>query len=317
MADERGTVAVESLSHRYDGRDALCDVSFQVEHGTIFALLGPNGGGKSTLFKILTTLIRPTAGTARVAGADVRTEPNRVRQRIGIVFQKSSVDAKLTVLENLKHQGHLYGLSGRPLAERCDEVLGRFDLDERRDDRTETLSGGLQRRVELAKGLLHRPRVLILDEPGTGLDPAARAGFMAHLSELRDREGLTCMLTTHLMDEADRCDRIGFLDRGRLLALDSPAALKRTIGGDVLTIAGQRPLELAGKITARFGIQADVVHGAVRLERDRGHEFITALVEAFPGEIDSVAAGKPTLEDVFVRLSGHKLSDDERSHDHP
>ncbi len=300
-------VQVESLTHRYGDRVALDNVTFDVERASMFALLGPNGGGKTTLFKILTTLLRPSSGAARIVGADVIRDKNRVRERIGIVFQDPSLDGKLTVFENMTHQGHLYGLSGASLATRCQELLRRLNIADRATDRVEKLSGGLRRRVELAKSLLHRPEVLILDEPGTGLDPAVRASFMNHLAELRDREGVTCLLTTHLMDEAQRCDRIGFLDHGRLVALDPPAVLTGTIGGDVLTVCTADPAELALRVAERFGGHAEVLNGAVRIERDKGHEFVTDLIEAFPGQIDSVTVGKPTLEDVFVHLTGHRL----------
>ncbi|MEK7757241.1 MAG: ABC transporter ATP-binding protein [Planctomycetota bacterium] len=306
MAGE-AIVEVASLTHRYGDRVALDGVTLSVDRGAIFALLGPNGGGKTTLFKILTTLITPTSGTARVAGADVVAERNRVRGRIGIVFQKPSLDGKLTVLENLTHQGHLYGLWGQELRRRGEEVLEQFRLTDRANDRVDTLSGGLQRRVELAKGLLHKPEVLILDEPSTGLDPGARADLMAHLHELRDRDGVTSLLTTHLMDDADRCDRVGILDRGKLVALGTPSDLKAMIGGDVLTIHSGNPASLASRANERFVCKAEVVDGAVRIEGERGQEFVPQLIEAFPGEIDGVTVGKPTLDDVFLRHTGRRL----------
>jgi len=306
MAGE-ATVELSSLTHRYGDRVALDRVTLSVDRGAIFALLGPNGGGKTTLFKILTTLVKPTSGTARVTGADVVAERNFVRGRIGIVFQKPSLDGSLTVLENLIHQGHLYGLWGRVLRRRAKEVLKQFRLTDRANDRVDLLSGGLQRRVELAKGLLHKPDVLILDEPSTGLDPGARADLMAHLQVLRDREGVTSLLTTHLMDEADRCDRVGILDEGRLVMLGTPSDLKATVGGDVVTIHGGNPDALAARANEKFVCKSQVVDGAVRIERERGHEFVPQLIEAFPGEIDSVTVGKPTLDDVFLHHTGHRL----------
>ena len=300
-------VEVSSLSYRFGERLALDRVDDRVEAGTILALLGPNGGGKTTLFRVLTTLLTPSEGRASVAGADVVSQREQVRSRIGVVFQNPSLDKKLTVAENMRHQGHLYGLFGGVLRERAAELLRRFGLTERAADRVETLSGGLQRRVELAKSLLHRPAVLILDEPSTGLDPGARALLMQQLHELRDRDGVTCLLTTHLMDEADRCDRVAILDRGRLIRAETPTALKGTIGGDVLTICSGNPEELAQRVTSRVGIAALVADGSVRIERERGHEFVTELIEAFPGEIDSVTVGRPTLDDVFLHLTGHRL----------
>jgi ABC-2 type transport system ATP-binding protein len=298
-------VQVSSITHRFGQRVALNEVSFEVERGKLFGLLGPNGSGKSTLFRILTTLIAPASGTASIAGADVVRNPSAVRRRIGVVFQKPSLDGKLSVFENLKHQGHLYGLAGSKLKLRCEAMMERFDVADRRNDRAETLSGGLQRRVELAKSLLHGPEVLILDEPSTGLDPGARVGLMDQLRALCS-DGVTCLMTTHLMVDADRCDRIGVLDQGRLVALDTPQSLKKSVGGDVLTIQSSDAATLARRVNERFSIGSDVVDGVVRIERENGHMFLTDLIEAFPGEVDSVTVGKPTLEDVFVHLTGHR-----------
>lgn len=306
MAGE-AIVELSCLTHRYGERVALDGVTMTVDRGTIFALLGPNGCGKTTLFKILTTLITPTSGSARVTGADVVTERNRVRERIGIVFQKPSLDGKLTVFENLTHQGHLYGLSGHALRRRNEELLERFHLGDRENERVDRLSGGLQRRVELAKGLLHKPDVLILDEASSGLDPGARADLMVHLRELRDRDGVTSLLTTHLLDEADDCDMVGVLDGGRLATLGTPAELKATIGGDVVTIHCGKLDSFAARANEKFLCNARVVDEVVRIEREHGHEFVPQLIEAFPGEIDSVTVGKPTLDDVFLHLTGRRL----------
>ena len=303
-------VELDALSHRYGDRLALDAVSFQVASASVFSLLGPNGSGKSTLFRVLATLMPPSSGTARVAALDVVTQRADVRRRIGVVFQHPSLDAKLTVFENLRHQGHLYGLSGRLLRERISELLDRFSLTERKGDLTETLSGGLKRRVELAKALLHSPQILILDEPSTGLDPAARATLMDHLHRLRDNDGVTTLLTTHLMDEADRCDRIGVLDEGRLVALDGPAELKRRIGGEVLTVSCCDPAKLVECVKRDFDIDATCLNGVVRIEHEAGHAFVPKLIEAYPGEIDSVTVGRPTLDDVFFHLTGHRLWND-------
>lgn len=307
---EQSIVKIQSLTHRYASRVALNAVTFDVERASIFGLLGPNGGGKTTLFKILTTLISPASGSARVNGADVVTQRDEVRNHIGVVFQNPGLDGKLSVMENLIHQGHLYGMRGVSLRKRSGELLERFRVSDRASDRVETLSGGLQRRVELAKGLLHKPVLFILDEPSTGLDPAARIGLMDYLVELRDQDGVTSLLTTHLMDEADRCDRIGILDEGKLVAIDSPTALKETIGGDVLTVSTTNPSQLSEKVKSRFGGKSDVIDGVVRIEREKGHAFVPELIEAFPGEIESITLGKPTLDDVFVHLTGHRLGDE-------
>ncbi len=297
------------VHHRYGDRVALDGVSFRVERGELFALLGPNGGGKSTLFRILSTLVRAGGGAARVAGHDVAREPAAVRRRLGVVFQHPSVDALLTVDENLVHHGHLYGLSGRALRTAVDGALARLGLAERRRDRVGSLSGGLMRRVELAKAFLVGADVLLLDEPTTGLDPRARREFLVHLRELRDAGGLTAVLTSHDMDEAERCDRVAVLDRGRLVALGTPDELKAEVGGDVLVVQTAAPEALRDRVRGRFGIDGQLVDGTLRLERARGHELVRDLIEAFPSEIRSVTFGKPTLEDVFVRLTGHRLAE--------
>jgi ABC-2 type transport system ATP-binding protein len=302
-------VEVNHLGYRYGERVALDDVSFAVASGEIFGLLGPNGGGKTTLFKIVSTLLFPTEGAVRVFGDDVTCDPAAVRGRLGVVFQHPALDGKLTVEENLRHQGHLYGLSGRTLTVRIGEVLARVGLDDRRRDLVATLSGGLQRRAEVAKALLHRPQLLVLDEPSTGLDPTARRDIWQDLSALRREEGTSVILTTHLMNEAAACDRVAILDLGRLVALDTPDALTSAIGGDVVQVTTRDPQDLAGRVAARFGVPTKVVDGKVHIERDRAHEFIAELVESFPGEIDAVTFGKPTLEDVFVHFTGRRMEE--------
>jgi ABC-2 type transport system ATP-binding protein len=220
-----------------------------------------------------------------------------------VVFQHPSLDRKLTVLENLRHHGHLYGLSGSELQRRAQAMLARVGLTDRASDLVETLSGGLQRRAELAKGLLHKPDILVLDEPNTGLDPAARRDFMNYLHYLREQDGVTILLTTHFMEDAERCDRVGILHEGRLVALGAPDALKQSIGGDIVVIQSPDPYGLQKKLRERFGCEATVVDGNLRVERPRGHELIRDAVEAFPGDITSAAFGRPTLEDVFIHLT--------------
>ena len=302
-------VDVAHVTHRYGERQALADVSFAVGRGEIFGLLGPNGGGKTTLFRIVSTLMLPGGGTVRVFGADVVREAAAARREMGVVFQAPALDTRLTVVENLRHQGHLYGLHGAELARRVRDALSRVRLEDRADDLVGRLSGGLQRRAELAKALLHQPPLLILDEPSTGLDPAARRDVWQHLQALRDRDGTTILLTTHLMDEGASCDRVAILHEGRLVAIGTPDALTREIGGDVITITAREPAALSERIARRFGVQPEIVDDRVRLEKERAHEFITDLVEAFPGEIDAITFGKPTLEDLFVHHTGRKLGD--------
>ncbi|MBI3077459.1 MAG: ATP-binding cassette domain-containing protein [Deltaproteobacteria bacterium] len=300
-------VEVEGLSHRYGTREALGGVSFAVSEGEVFGLLGPNGGGKTTLFKILATLMVATGGSVRVFGQEVARKPRAVRSRLGVVFQQPSLDRKLTVSENLRHHGHLYGLRGRALGGRAQAVLDRMGLGDRAGDLVETLSGGLCRRAELAKALLHRPDLLLLDEPSTGLDPGARRDFNDHLLYLRGQEGVTILLTTHILEEADRCDRVGILHQGRLVATGTPEELKGRVGGDVVVIRSRAPEGLRGKLRERFGCEPVLVEGTLRVERPRGHEFVREVVEAFPGEVESVTFGRPTLEDVFIHLTGRRL----------
>jgi len=307
QAANGAAIAVAGLRHAYGGREALAGVAFEVGKGEIFGLLGPNGGGKTTLFRILSTLLRPTAGTARVLDCDVVRDRDQVRARLGVVFQRPSLDHKLTVLETMLHHGHLYGLSGGSLRAAARAMLDRVGLGDRERDRVQHLSGGLQRRLELAKALLHRPEILVLDEPGTGLDPGARRDFMRYLTEVKERDEVTIALTTHFMDEAERCDRVGILDRGRLVAIGTPAALKVTVGGDVVVVHAHRPEALRPRIQQRFDCEAVLVDGTVRIERPSGHEFVREVVEAFPGEIHSITCGQPTLEDVFVHRTGHRF----------
>jgi ABC-2 type transport system ATP-binding protein len=304
MAD---LVQVDGLHHRYSSRLALDGVSFNVDQGESFGLLGPNGGGKTTLFRILTTLLTPTGGTARICGRDVRTERNAVRRRIGVVFQSPSLDIYLTVRENLRHAGHLYGLAGGALEQRIGELPGRLGLAGREDDRVKTLSGGLRRRAEIAKALLHEPALLILDEPSTGLDPVARRELWQVLQELRQSIGVTILLTTHFMEEAERCDRLAILDRGRLVACGSPGQLKDRVGGDCITIQCDDAVALREQVAREWGVSATVLDGTVRIETSDGPALMARLMAGFGAQMKAVALGRPTLEDVFVHETGHRF----------
>jgi len=303
----QSVISVQSVVHRYGDRTALDGVSFEVLPAGLFGLLGPNGSGKTTLFRILSTLMIPAGGRASIMGFDVARDPNRLRRQIGVVFQAQSIDVKLTAAENLWHQGHLYGLHGVSLKLRIAEMLGRVGLADRADEKAETFSGGMQRRLELAKGLLHHPSVLLLDEPTTGLDPGARRDLWQYLAVLRDEEHVTVLVTTHLMEEAERCDRLAILNTGKVVALGTPNDLKHEIGGDVILLDAEDPESLAERIRTRFHLDAQVLQGQVRLERENGHRFITDVVEAFPGEIEAISVSKPTLEDVFIHRTGHRF----------
>jgi len=300
-------ISVQDVVHRYGERTALDGVSFDVRTAELFGLLGPNGSGKTTLFRILSTLMVPVSGHAAIMGSDVARDPNRVRRNIGVVFQAQSIDVKLTAAENLMHQGHLYGLHGASLKARIAEMLNRVGLADRASEKAETFSGGMQRRLELAKGLLHHPSVLLLDEPTTGLDPGARRDLWQYLASLRDEEHVTVIVTTHLMEEAERCDRLAILNEGKVVALGTPNDLKHEIGGDVILLDAKDPASLAHRIAERFHVDAQEMQGKVRLERENGHRFITDVVEAFPGEVDAISVSKPTLEDVFIHRTGHRF----------
>ncbi len=305
--DRAFAIQVRGLCHDYGDRRALDGIDLAIEEGEIFGLLGPNGGGKTTLFHILCTLLSPTLGEVRVLGMDPVAEATKIRLCIGVVFQSPSVDPKLTIFENLRHQGHLYGLRGQGLARRIEEVLNLVRLLDRVGDRVEVLSGGLKRRVDLAKGLLHRPALLIFDEPSTGLDPGARRAFWNDLEALRRRDGVTLVLTTHFMEEAERCDRVGILDRGRLVALGTPAGLKQAVGKDVIVIASDDSAGLRDDIAAQFGEGPTLLDGMLRIKCDEGQALMERLCSSFRERIDSITLGRPTLEDVFIQRTGHRF----------
>lgn len=308
LSSAAAVISVQNLVHRYESRTALNGVSFDVGAAELFGLLGPNGSGKTTLFRILSTLMIPTAGRAVVLGYDVAREPSRLRHQVGVVFQAQSVDPKLTAYENLWHQGHLYGLRGGTLKKRVMEILARVGLADRAKERVETFSGGMQRRIELAKGLLHHPGVLLLDEPTTGLDPGARRDLWQYLQILRDEEQVSVLVTTHLMEEAEKCDRLAIMNEGNLVALGTPTELKTEIGGDVILLdAAQDAGLLAEQIRMRFQLATTVLGNQVRIERENGHHFVPVLVEGFPGEIRAISVSKPALEDVFIHRTGHKF----------
>ncbi|MFP4144056.1 MAG: ABC transporter ATP-binding protein [Phycisphaeraceae bacterium] len=318
-------IRVDQLEHRYRARrgaepvNALAGVSFTARPGEVFGILGPNGSGKSTLFGILSTLLQPRgSGSASIFGHDVVAEPAAARQQIGVVFQHPSLDAKLTAAENLRHQGRLYGLGGRALRERIDHWLDRFGLADRRNEYVERFSGGMRRRVELAKALLHEPKLLLMDEPATGLDPAARREMWHHLLVLREQQGVTVAVTTHLMDEAERCDRLAIMDRGRLVALDTPGTLKASIGGEVVRVEpdetqpNNEPETLARLIEEQLGPWGEgarprVVEGEVRFEHPDGPAVVARVASTWPGRVQRISVGQPTLEDVFLDLTGGKL----------
>lgn len=305
--DDASRIRVHDISHRYGERLALNQLSFEVRDAEIFGLLGPNGGGKTTLFRLLSTLLPIQSGSASIAGLDLAQNAQQVRTLIGVTFQSPSLDGKLTVLENLKHQSHLYGISGSLMHSRIETALQHLGLTDRKGDLAESLSGGLKRRVEIAKGLLHSPQVLLLDEPSTGLDPGARHDLWKYLKQLQRDQGVTILITTHLMEEAEHCDRLGILNQGELVALGTPDELRASVGGDCLTIHSDDLELLSQQITDKFGVTPQTVNHSLRLEHARGHEFLKDLIDAFPELVTSVSLGKPTLEDVFIHETGHQF----------
>jgi ABC-2 type transport system ATP-binding protein len=298
---------VENLSYHYGERKALDGLSFSVERGEIFGFLGPNGGGKTTTFKILSTLFSTEPGQVKLFGLDLAKDRLKIREKMGVVFQLPALDKKLSVRENLWHQGHLYGLMGRELSSRISRDLGRVGLLNRAKDKVGTLSGGLQRRVELAKALLNDPELLVLDEPSTGLDPSARREFWGHLEALRKDRGMTVLITTHFLEEADRCDRLLILNQGQKVALGSPEGLKAQLGGEVLRIKAKHPETLAPQIESKLNRPLTIVEGLLCVEAKDAHLLVAPLMENFPDEILSLTLGLPTLEDVFIHNTGRRF----------
>ena len=282
-------------------------MSLEIHKGEIFSLLGPNGGGKTTLFRILSTLISPLKGTARIFDYDIKKDAAGVRTQLGVVFQSPSLDRHLSVRENLIHQGHLYGLRGSELKSRMGELLDALSISDRKGDLVKTLSGGLKRRAEIAKAMLHRPHVLLMDEPSTGLDPKARLELWDLIQDLREKFQITVVLTTHIMDEADRSDRIAILHRGKIVSLGTPAQLKGEIKGDVISLSCADPNQMKNEIQKRFSAESVVLNGGVLVEHENGHQFLSQVFEAFPGKIDSVNLRRPTLEDVFTHQTGERF----------
>ncbi len=301
-------IEVSDLTKSFNDRRALDRVALQVESEHIAALLGPNGGGKTTLFRILATLLQPDSGSARICGFDPVTAPDRVRRVVGVVFQSPSLDKKLTAAENLRHHGHLFGMRGRSLERRIGVMLERFDIDDRANDQVETLSGGLARRVEIAKGMLPGPKVLLLDEPSTGLDPVARLDLWHQLDEVRNTEDVAVLMTTHILDEAERCDRVTILDAGCVVAAGTPASLKGQVGGEVIRIDSDQPQAIVERIGQEMNLTADVVGRTVRIESPEGAGLIPKLAELLNDHVQTITLGHPTLEDVFIHQTGRSFN---------
>ena len=304
-------VEVDHLAKSFGQLQAVEDVSFHVPEGELFAFLGPNGAGKTTTINMLCTLMTPTAGHATVNGYDVVTQCKEVRNSIGLVFQDPTLDEYLTAEQNLRFHAYAYRVPRQLCEQRLTELLELVELSDRRKSRVRTFSGGMKRRLEIARGLLHNPRVLFLDEPTLGLDPQTRRHIWDHILELRRQHGLTIFLTTHYMDEAEVADRISIIDRGRIIALDSPDNLKDSLGGDVVTIVAQDNAIAADELRQRYGVSPAIDDGEITFNVPQGEKFLPQLCGTFQSPLVSVGVHRPTLDDVFLQLTGHAIREQE------
>ena len=303
-------IEVEHLVKRFGPLVAVNDISFEVEEGEVFGFLGPNGAGKTTTINILCTLMKPTAGKARLNGFDVSREQNQVRNSLGLVFQDPSLDIRLTALQNLRFHAFVYNIPGSVAKKRIEEMLRMVDLWERRNEEVRVYSGGMRRRLEIARGLLHHPKVLFLDEPTLGLDPQTRNHIWTHIAELRREQNITIFLTTHYMDEAEVADRIAVIDYGKIVALDTPESLKRGVGGDVIALKTENDEQAQEEIRRQHGIEGKRDSDGLVFEVANGEEFIPLLVGRLETSIRSVSMRRPTLDDVFLKLTGHEIREE-------
>jgi ABC-2 type transport system ATP-binding protein len=307
-------ITVDALDKRYGEVHAVRGVDFDVQTGEVFGFLGPNGAGKTTTINMLCTLAKPTSGKAAVAGHDVVSERDDVRRNIGLVFQDPTLDGYLTAAQNLKLHAELYGVESKLVAPRSEQVLRMVGLWERKDNAVATFSGGMRRRLEIARGLMHSPRVLFLDEPTIGLDPQTRRSIWNYIRELKGREEITIFMTTHYMDEAEWCDRIAIMDHGQIVALDTPEALKAQVGRDRVTIHTDDDDAAIKALRERFEIEATVSEGAVTFGVPAGEEFVPRLFAEWDPThppIKAVSVSRPTLDDVFMSYTGSTIRDAE------
>ncbi|MCH7482964.1 MAG: ATP-binding cassette domain-containing protein [Chloroflexi bacterium] len=307
------SITVEGLGKRFKDVEAVKDVSFAVAEGEIFGFLGPNGAGKTTTINMLCTLLRPTSGTATVNGYDVVRQRKEVRRSLGLIFQETTLDDYLTAEQNLLFHAYAYSVPKSVREPRMKELLTMLELWDRRKESVATYSGGMRRRLEIARGLLHHPKVLFLDEPTLGLDPQTRRHIWRYILDLRERENLTFFMTTHYMDEAEHCDRIAVIDQGRIVALDTPDNLKDALGGDVLSLRSENNEAAMLEIRERYDLQPQLEDGQVVFNVPRGEQFLPEFVRRFGQRLLSVGIRRPTLEDVFLKLTGHAIRDEEAS----
>lgn len=303
LRDPQAVCTVLNLHHQYGEHHALRGIDMDIRPGRVFALLGPNGCGKTTLFRLLCTLLPIQQGQVIVGGFDSASQPIRVREQIGIVFQSPSLDMKLTVDENIACQAALYGIHGAELSRRRDALLEQLDLLDRRNDRCQVLSGGLKRRVELAKGMLHKPRLLLLDEPSTGLDPSARLKLWDAIRDMAG-QGMAVLLTTHMLDEADKADEIAIMSQGKLIAEGAPSDLRSEMGEGVITVVANDALRAESILRNQLGLTPQRLHHQIRLKVDSPAKLIPVLVETLGEEVRSISLGRPSLEDVFIAKTG-------------
>ncbi|HUN34185.1 MAG TPA: ATP-binding cassette domain-containing protein [Trebonia sp.] len=304
-------VEVRDLVKSYGQIEAVRGIGFEVKPGETFGFLGPNGAGKSTTIKILCTLVNPTAGQARVAGHEVVRDRDKVRQNIGLVFQDTTLDSYLTGEQNLRFHADLYGVPRQQVGPRLKQVLDMVDLWDRRGSVVGTYSGGMKRRLEIARGLLHAPRVLFLDEPTVGLDPQTRSSIWEYINDLKQREDITIFLTTHYMDEAENCDRIAIVDHGKIVVLDTPEALKASVGKDRVQITTDDNTETIAELKDRFALEAAIHERQVTFNVEEGERFVPRLFAELSTPIRSVSVARPTLDDVFMSYTGKTIRDAE------
>lgn len=306
-------IEVEGLTKKFGRFTAVDNVSFQVESGEIFGFLGPNGAGKTTTINVLCTLLQPSGGRASVKGYDVVKQRNQVRHSIGLVFQDTTLDEYLTAEQNLNFHAYAYGVPRDVRKQRIDELMTLVELNDRRKSKVRNYSGGMKRRLEIARGLLHRPEVLFLDEPTLGLDPQTRRRIWDYILTLRQQENLTIFLTTHYMDEAENCDRICIIDHGRIVAMDTPDKLKDAVGGDVITLQTEDNEAAAVELKERYKLSPDIQDGVVTFSVPHGEKFLPGFVRGFNCPLISIGLHRPTLDDVFLKLTGHAIRDQEVS----